>query len=360
MFGFVTPQMRSPHIRRTQSPVPEADRVPPGNTARIGTAQHLPVVLRERGVDVREALADSGLRADLFESPDNPITMPEFARLLEACEQRTRCGHIWLLAAKRSGLAELGLPGQIARVGATVGEGLGRFVDHFNLHSTVSIVSLSTSGPFSRFVFAVSGPTTVHHFIAGALIIAFNILRDLCGPTWRPTVVPFATRAPSDGLNLLERHIRAPLRFDSDESALVFASSWLDRPLPPVDPLFRQRVEAMVRARHAAIVADFPSTVRRLLRKQLMAGRQNSMQEMAALLGMHRRTLDRLLQRQGVSYGGLVEALNNDMARQLLRETDLQVQEVAASLLYSSAANFATAFRRWTDMTPSEFRRSVL
>jgi len=37
----------------------------------------------------------------------------------------------------------------------------------------------------------------------------------------------------------------------------------------------------------------------------------------------------------------------------------MQVQQVAESLHFSSAANFATAFRRWTGMTPSEYRRQA-
>jgi AraC-like DNA-binding protein len=310
-------------------------------------------------VDVREVLADAGLRTDLFDSPDNMVTMQEFARLLQECEERTRCDHIWLLVAPRTRLADLGLAGQIARVGATVGEGLRSFVDHFNLQSTASIVSLMTSGPFTRFVFTASGAALAHHFVAGCVIAAFNILQDLCGPSWRPTVVTFATRPPSSGLRLIEQHLRTPLRFDSDESALVFASHWLDRPLPAVDPLVRQQVEAMVRARQAAIVADFPATVRHILRKQLVAGLECSMQDVAAQLGMNRRLLDRRLQRHGVRYGELVASLQDDVARQLLRDTDLRVHQVAESLHYSSAANFATAFRRWTGVTPNEYRRQA-
>ena len=153
-------------------------------------------------------------------------------------------------------------------------------------------------------------------------------------------MVTLATRAPPS-LRPFHQHFGAPLRFDSDESALVFASHWLDRPLPPVDPLVRQQVEAVVRTKRAAILADFPATVRRLLRKQLILG-QCSMPEVATLLGMHRRTLDRRLQRQGVSYGELVGALRTDIARQLLRDTDLRVQQVAESLDFSSAANFAS------------------
>jgi AraC-like DNA-binding protein len=42
---------------------------------------------------------------------------------------------------------------------------------------------------------------------------------------------------------------------------------------------------------------------------------------------------------------------------QLLLDTEMQVQRIAESLHFSSAANFATAFRRWTGVTPTEFRR---
>ena len=83
------------------------------------------------------------------------------------------------------------------------------------------------------------------------------------------------------------------------------------------------------------------------------------MDEIAASLGMHRRTLDRKLQRRGVQFSELVESVKQEVARQLLRDTGLRVQQVAESLQFSTAANFATAFRRWTGITPSAFRRSA-
>jgi len=95
-----------------------------------------------------------------------------------------------------------------------------------------------------------------------------------------------------------------------------------------------------------------------VIRKQLIIG-QGGMEDVAASFGMHRRTLDRHLQKHGVRYGELEESVEEEVARQLLRDTALQVQQVAESLRFSSAANFATAFRRWTGMTPSEYRRQA-
>jgi AraC-like DNA-binding protein len=168
-------------------------------------------------------------------------------------------------------------------------------------------------------------------------------------------VVTFASRSPSNP-RPAQNFFRAPLRFDSEESAIVFDSRWLDTPLPPVDPQLRRQIEAEVRATRAAIVADFPATVRRILRKQLIIG-DCSMAGVAALLGMNRRTLARHLQRNGIDYRELRESVEFDVARHLLRDTEMQVQQIAESLHYSSSANFATAFKRWTGVSPGEYRR---
>jgi AraC-like DNA-binding protein len=93
-----------------------------------------------------------------------------------------------------------------------------------------------------------------------------------------------------------------------------------------------------------------------VLRKELLIG-DCSMDSVARLLGMHRRTRARRLQRHGVHYGELLESVQADLARQLLTDTRMPVQQVAEALRFSNAANFATAFRRWTGATPSEYRR---
>ncbi len=326
---------------------------------RISAAWHLPEVLQEFGVDIAEVLDAAGVRADLFEDRENLIAYPDFGRLLLACERWTRCDHIGLLIARHVGLADFGLTGQIARCAESVGEGLQRFADHFNLHNGAAIVSILTSGSYTRFVYAITtgGMTSTGPLQLGATTITFNILQELCGAAWRPTVVTVASRAPS---NLLPcyRLFRAPIRFDSDQSAVVFERHWLDRPLHPVDPLAHRRVEAAVRARRAEILADVPSTVRGIVRRLLIVG-DCSMDDVAARLGMHRRSLDRHLKRHGVRYGELLDSVRTDAARQLLRDTDIPVQQIAESLRFSSAGNFATAFRRWTGIPPGAYRRAA-
>ena len=354
---FPVPQARAAHMHVSSYEAVSAQSV---ESARISAVWHLPEVLREFGVDLGEVLAAAGVRPDIFSDRENLIDYAALARLLLECARQSHCDHIVLLICQRTRLADFGLAAQAALLGETAGKGLLNFANHFSRHSTATFVSLITTGDFARFVYTIAArrmtDTEILHL--GGLATAFNVMQDLCGRGFLPTVVTFASRSPSN-LKPLHKYFRAPLRFDCDESALVFERHWLDRPLPAVDPHARRRVEFELRSQRASMLADFPATVRRILHKQLLVG-QCSMDRVAALLGMHRRTLDRHLQRHEVSYGELLDSVLEEVASQLLRNTDLQVQHVAESLNYSSAANFATAFRRWTGSTPSQYRRSLL
>ena len=313
--------------------------------------------MSEFGVNLGELLEAAAVREDIFDDRENLIPYPALGRLLLECEKRSNCEHIALLITQHSRLTDFGLAGRIALCADHAGEGLQRFADHFNLHSSATTASLITSGQFTRFVYAIAeqGMTSTKQLQLGAMVLAYNILRDLFGSAWLPTVITVASR-PLANPRPVQSFFKAPLRFNSDESAVVFETRWLDQRLPPVDPLVRQQVEGEARARQAEILSDLPATLRRVLRKQLIIG-ACSMDQIAAMLHIHRRTLDRRLQEHGIQYGELLESVKHDIARQLLRDTDLQVQQVAEALHFSNAANFATAFRRWAAMTPSEFRR---
>ena len=63
----------------------------------------------------------------------------------------------------------------------------------------------------------------------GAMAIAFNLMKTLCGAKWQPSgdpVLPCRTR----GSGTLPRFFKVPLRFDAERTALVFPATWLDQP----------------------------------------------------------------------------------------------------------------------------------
>lgn len=88
--------------------------------------------------------------------------------------------------------------------------------------------------------------------------------------------------------------------------------------------------------------------------------RKWSATEMASALGLHERTLHRRLRAAGTSYRRELDKVRQSLSLQLLEGTDMSVAQVAESMGYASSSAFIRAFSRWTESTPTEWRRAVV
>jgi AraC-like DNA-binding protein len=188
----------------------------------------------------------------------------------------------------------------------------------------------------------------------GALAVMLNIMQSLCGPGWKPSQVTLAHRKPDD-VEPFRRLFRAPLLFDAEQNALVFLAEWLTYRLPVDDPELRRQLTKQIKALEARHRDSFPDQVRSVLRAALLTDRSDA-DDIASLFSIHRRTLNRRLNEDGISFKDLVEEQRFEIARQSLLDTDLQVGDVAALLGYADASAFTRAFRRWSGTAPAEWR----
>ncbi|APA95096.1 helix-turn-helix transcriptional regulator [Nocardia seriolae] len=79
----------------------------------------------------------------------------------------------------------------------------------------------------------------------------------------------------------------------------------------------------------------------------------------AQRLAIGPRTLQRRLSEVGTTWRAEVEAMRHRRAAELLRDTDLPVQSIAARVGYVDARALRRAFLRWTGHTPDAFRRQA-
>jgi AraC-like DNA-binding protein len=85
-----------------------------------------------------------------------------------------------------------------------------------------------------------------------------------------------------------------------------------------------------------------------------------SRRDVAAELAMSERTLARRLSDRDYTFSALVDEVRGQLAKEYLRQSRFSVTDVAFLLGFSDQSNFARAFKRWTDESPTEFRaRSV-
>ena len=85
-----------------------------------------------------------------------------------------------------------------------------------------------------------------------------------------------------------------------------------------------------------------------------------SRREVASELAMSERTLARRLSDREYTFSGLVDEVRGQLAKEYLRQSRFSVTDVAFLLGFSDQSNFARAFKRWTDESPTEFRSRAL
>jgi AraC-like DNA-binding protein len=326
---------------------------------RISIFVHLPALLREMGQDPAEIVGSVGLDLDLFDDPDNTISFVTMSQLLALCAERTRCEHFGLLLGERSRATDLGLIGHLALSSPDVGTALRNLILHLHLHDRGAVPTLTVRGEVAVLGYAIYQPGVVRagQIYDGAMAVTFNVMASLCGPQWRPTEV-LLSRAPPVDPTPYRRIFRAPLRFDADQTALAFATSWLEHRLPGANARLRRILQAQVDAIEAQGNGDVVGQLRRVLRTLLVSG-SGSEDQVAQLFAMHRRTLNRRLKARDTTFRALVEETRFDIARHYLEVTRLPIAEIATVLDYAGSSAFTRAFRRWSGTTPAAWRASA-
>ena len=323
---------------------------------RVGATMGLPVVIQALGFSPREVLSDGGFDVGLFDDPDNTMSYAARGRLMAHCAAKIECEHFGLLVGQCDGLNSLGLVGLLMKYSEDVRAALNNLVRYFYLHAHGASASLEVDGDTVILGYQIlQGSAQGNDQVGdGAVAAMANMVRELCGPQWKPMEVWFMHRKPED-LQPLRDFFHAPLRHDAEQYAIVFRASWLERPLPEVDAAVLRLLEKQIDSLGVRHADDFPEQVRAVLRAALLSGHARA-DQVAALFSMHPRSLSRRLHAYGVGYQQLVDESRFEVARQMLQDSDLDIRQIASMLHYAEARAFIRAFRRWSGATPARWR----
>ena len=146
------------------------------------------------------------------------------------------------------------------------------------------------------------------------------------------------------------------LEFDAPVNMIDLPESCVSTPCITADAsAFRHAVRLCERAeaRHQSDGDAAQKVLDRLLDRQ---GDYPNLNEMAKLLHMSDRTLNRKLKAQGTSYQMLLDDVRQELAVWYLRQTDLPVEAIAERLGYRDTSNFARTCKRWFGVTPLVIR----
>ncbi len=323
---------------------------------RVGGFVALPQLIVQLGGEPEAVLLDAGLDRSALDHPDNRIPYAALARMLDRSARTTGCEHIGLLAGRLLHLADLGLVGELVRNSATVGLALEALTVYQHLNSEGGLAFLLKRGDYVDLGYAPyhAAGAGVAQVCDAALATGMNIMLELCGPTWKPYEV-FLPHAKPHDVAQHRAFFKVVPRFDAESSVLRFPARDLERRVPDSDPQAYRRCEQAARGAGAP---DFMQQIYRGLRR-LMLENRHSGDDLAQMLSMHRRTLNRRLKAEGTTFQRVLDEVRFDIARDLLSNSNAHLDDIAATLGYAAVTPFMRTFRRWSGTTPGQWRRSV-
>jgi AraC-like DNA-binding protein len=314
-------------------------------------------MLEMYGLDARAMFARHGIDPTLVSDPNARIDSRAWDKLARDAAAQIPDPAFGLIAARCWHPSNLGVLGYAWLTSSTLRTGLGRVVRYWRLLAEASSATLRESSAGVTVHIQRQSPDPVANAVAADFVIA--LLVDMCrmnaGASLRPVGVSLRRARPDDG-GAYRRHFGCPVRFASDEDGFTLATRDADRPLPTANRQLAVTLDRILTEQVAALDrSDVVSRCQARLLEQLCSG-EVSEGTMARQLHMSRRTLQRRLADADLTYSRLLDDTRRDLALRHLEDPRHSVTDVTFLLGFSQQSAFTRAFKRWTGMSPSEYR----
>lgn len=315
--------------------------------------------VRAGGGDPRRLIDRFSLPVGAETAPDVVVPLPILHALLDEVERVTADPFLGLHMAASFPRGMYGVVEYIARNCATVREGLHRIVQYASLVTNRVEITFTERGGAGIIRHAIPGEPLATGRHSNEFFICAVVLqaRELSGARFVPSRVWFAHPAPSDTSELVARLGTSAIEFGAGENGVELAAELLDLPIRTADAALLHVLD-----REVSHVLDqrpapraFMDAVRAAIEDRLAHGAP-SLPAIARALGTSARTLQRRLGEDGRSFRDVVEEVRERLARDYLGRGDITLGDVAYRLGYAEVSAFLRAFKRWTGMTPTQFR----
>ncbi|WP_213878354.1 AraC family transcriptional regulator [Pseudomonas sp. dw_358] len=199
--------------------------------------------------------------------------------------------------------------------------------------------------------------------IAAEAIDAFAAIyvrgcRNRLGRHYAPLAVSLTRPEPLDP-SPWRRLFRAPITFGAAENRLEFALTDFESHLDDTTTLAPAPTETVL---ETTLGMQQPLTwerrVRNTIELSLPLGLPSA-EDIAQLLNISLLSLQRQLANEGWRYDSLLDECRQNLALNYLRDPECSLTHIGKRLGFDDAGSFTRAFKRWTGLSPGQFRNGL-
>ena len=314
------------------------------------------------GISPDVASRRAGLLPQTLTDPQAVFTVAQLDALIVAIQEELKDPAFALHLGEFIRIDLLQLIGTLVVTAPTPREALGQFIRFKKLIHPVGDLVLREEGRAAHIIYrlgsdeGVSGRFRYAEMYVSAIVSVARAMlrRDI--KVYRVSFTHDASAYRSE----LERIFGSDCEFvfNADDNVASFERDLLDEPLPGHFPEYHKQVEQLA-ARRLAELPDGGNTSGAVLRflEEQIGRRVVGMEDVARQLDMTLRTLQRRLKEENTTYAALRDSVRYRYAQKYLKDPGMDMDSIAAALGFSETANFYPAFKRWSGMSPGEFRK---
>jgi AraC-like DNA-binding protein len=192
--------------------------------------------------------------------------------------------------------------------------------------------------------------------------MTFACIRSLTNRLMRKTVSPQAVHfrhGQSEITPWYADFFGSAIVLNAQENAIIYNRAIMDIPLPGGFPEIRQQAGKIVHQQmidsplHGGLAEDL---------KRLLATHGDlfiaPIEQVASSLNMSKRTLQRRLAENVHNFADIRDQIRFQLAAEALKSKRLSIEEIGDKLGFSDRHSFTRAFKRWTGITPSAYRKN--
>ncbi len=287
------------------------------------------------------------------------IPLSQAFAFLELAARTEGIENLGIMVAQQTQVPQVGTFGAIVCQSLTLHDLLHKILKFHNTFVPGEQIWLTEEGNSLWFHHQYLVPRSTHTYQGQGytVLMYLSALRLATGAHWQPDELHLSGSHRQKGFLELNFLGNTPIHFHQPTNAIRFSKALLSQPLLHLTkPSLTENQEKMLNLTAPAI--NFIDSLRQIILLLLPEGYPN-IAVAAEVSGMSIRTFQRRLADNHLSYSQFVDQLRFNEAVRLLQDPTIKLIDIAFDLGFSDAASFTRAFKRWTGLSPREFRHSL-
>lgn len=312
-----------------------------------------------QGVETGPILHAARIDPATLEDPDGRVTLEQMRVFWQQAVEQSGDPSIGLHAGRHVTRGIYRTFEFLAGYSSTIGAAVKRFAEYMPLINSWLVMETERDQRCGRLIIStVYGflPRTTAEYVISAFL---HMTRQFWALEWKPARACFEFSRPEVLADEHAQVLGCEVEFDAPRTEMIVDAATWDLPVHTADEALVAVLEEHAQrlmAQHAT-ASVLVQSVRDVVGRSL-AGGDVGLEAVAGQLGMTGRTLQRRLSDEGLAFGDMVDMVRLGAARMRLTELHLSLGEVAYMVGFAEQSSFSRAFKRWTGMSPSDYRRS--